>query len=296
MQCSWEGDNTVMALQTARYLIAAHTRSTTRGAAPLAGSVRYLTDSNVVSSCPATAAAALQETSTLLAALRWRARSGVLVGAAALAAATRERRLSPGAAWNDVAPMLVEAARAHIVLNVAAFFGVAVEQRRLAELKALGPSPNAPRTSAPALVDPLTGESVTAAATSTVPVTGRLYPVLKQLLNVYILGYVIGDAAHFLRHGYLTSTQLAWAEAAYRGALAAVRPDALALVDSFGITDFVVGTPLGRADGDVYRAYVRCVKAAIARSGGEGSDGRATYFEPALREMFEGVDYASAGT
>lgn len=36
-------------------------------------------------------------------------------------------------------------------------------------------------------------------------------------------------------------------------AIQAVRPDAVALVDSFGFEDFLLNSAIGRADGDVYR-------------------------------------------
>ena len=35
--------------------------------------------------------------------------------------------------------------------------------------------------------------------------------------------------------------------------LAAVRPDAVALVDAFGYDDYLLNSALGRKDGDVYR-------------------------------------------
>ncbi len=39
----------------------------------------------------------------------------------------------------------------------------------------------------------------------------------------------------------------------HRALLAALRPDAVALVDSFGFTDYELNSALGREDGDVYQ-------------------------------------------
>ena len=44
-----------------------------------------------------------------------------------------------------------------------------------------------------------------------------------------------------------------WARRAVYEAIQAVRPDAVALVDSFGFEDFLLNSAIGRADGDVYR-------------------------------------------
>ena len=44
-----------------------------------------------------------------------------------------------------------------------------------------------------------------------------------------------------------------WARRAVYALLAAVRPDAVALVDAFGFDDYLLNSALGRKDGDVYR-------------------------------------------
>ena len=44
-----------------------------------------------------------------------------------------------------------------------------------------------------------------------------------------------------------------WARAAVYGQVQEVRPDAVALVDSFGFEDFLLNSAIGRKDGDVYR-------------------------------------------
>ena len=47
--------------------------------------------------------------------------------------------------------------------------------------------------------------------------------------------------------------QVHWARRGVYALLAAVRPDAVALVDAFGFEDYLLNSALGRRDGDVYR-------------------------------------------
>ena len=60
----------------------------------------------------------------------------------------------------------------------------------------------------------------------------------------------------------LAGEQLHWARRSVYALLAAVRPDAVALVDAFGYDDYLLNSALGRKDGDVYRCClpraVRC--------------------------------------
>lgn len=54
--------------------------------------------------------------------------------------------------------------------------------------------------------------------------------------------------------------QAAAARAQHRSLLAALRPEAVALVDSFGWEDYALNSALGRADGDVYKALLDMAK------------------------------------
>lgn len=75
------------------------------------------------------------------------------------------------------------------------------------------------------------------------------------------------------------------------------------LVDSFNLTDFIVGTPMGKYDGDVYRAYLARVKRApeasqsvaeAVSSSGEVAPGRAPYFSRLIKPALEGADLLQA--
>ena len=55
-----------------------------------------------------------------------------------------------------------------------------------------------------------------------------------------------------------------WARRQYYGLLRALRPDAVGLVDGLGLTDYLLNSALGRADGDVYRALLAAAQVAPA--------------------------------
>jgi hypothetical protein len=64
-----------------------------------------------------------------------------------------------------------------------------------------------------------------------------------------------------LESGYVTGTQAGLVRAAVRALLAEVRPDAVALVDAWNFSDHVLGSALGRRDGNVYQALFDWVRA-----------------------------------
>jgi acyl-CoA oxidase len=49
----------------------------------------------------------------------------------------------------------------------------------------------------------------------------------------------------------------------HRTLLAALRPEAVALVDAFGWEDYALNSALGRADGDVYKALLDMAKVCL---------------------------------
>ena len=58
--------------------------------------------------------------------------------------------------------------------------------------------------------------------------------------------------------------QVDWARRQYYGLLSALRPDAVGLVDGLGLTDYLLNSALGRADGDVYRALLAAAQVSHA--------------------------------
>lgn len=80
-----------------------------------------------------------------------------------------------------------------------------------------------------------------------------LKQILRQLLVLYGLHSISENAGWFLQYGYLTSAHMATMRSKMLELLDAIRPQAIPLTDAFGLSDYVINSPLGCADGDVYR-------------------------------------------
>lgn len=72
-----------------------------------------------------------------------------------------------------------------------------------------------------------------------------------------------------LESGYVSGAQAGLVRSAVRALLGEVRPDAVALVDAWNFSDHVLGSALGRHDGNVYQALFDWVRAPTteARTG-----------------------------
>lgn len=77
---------------------------------------------------------------------------------------------------------------------------------------------------------------------------------LQNLCNIYALHLLHKHLGDFLSTGCVTAKQGALANEQLGKLYAAVRPNAVALVDAFDYTDHYLGSVLGRYDGDVYPA------------------------------------------
>lgn len=84
---------------------------------------------------------------------------------------------------------------------------------------------------------------------------------LYMLCNIYGLSLICEHAGDFLATGYLTRKQASLASSLLRRIFSQVRPNAIALVDSFNHTDHYLGSALGRYDGDAYtHLYMEAMK------------------------------------
>lgn len=286
VMCSWEGANDVMALQTARYLMSSHNKALAKQ--ELSGSVRYLQDRTVLSTCPAAKPEGLLDINTILATMRWRAKTAVLSCAAALSAAKAAGK-SETAAWNACSVQLIDASRAHVYYNIAHWFALAVARRRAAEEAQLRARYSTPALQDPALAVPRPaklqrakkGRNATPAAAPAAaaaappapaaaeePVTGQLFPVLHDVLCLFALHTIQQDSACYLRYGFLNSTKAGWIEDLVKTLCEKVRSQAVALTDAFNLPPVVLNTPLAHPTGDAYRAYMQRVMAGGALHAG----------------------------
>lgn len=228
---TWEGDNNVLYLQTARFLLKGLLAVKTGKARqqPLTGSMAYLNNlqQELSSSCSARGVDCWADPGMALAALRQRAARLLVRGAEVLQAACGgpNAPLSfEGAAWNSSTVAVIAAAKAHTEMVLLQNFMQMLDQ---ASNGALSPS--------------------------TLAVMGRM-------CGLFGLGLMEAGVGDLLEGGWISGPQAAAARTQHRQLLAALRPEAVALVDAFGWEDYALNSALGRSDGDVYTSLLSMAK------------------------------------
>lgn len=224
---TWEGDNSVMLLQCARFLIKQLEASLLGGGAGRGGaasSAAYLADavrelSGSVRSGTKSAECWLTSPSEQEAAIRH--------AAVRLLAQAREELLSKaggasgpvrteGVAWNATTVSLIKAARAHCYLALVRNFTAVVQAAR----------PGSP-----------------------------LRSVLEVMSNLFALNAIEHEfSGVLLEDAFMNGVQAAALRSAVRISMERMRPNAVALVDAFDFSDYFLNSALGRSDGNVYQA------------------------------------------
>ena len=89
-------------------------------------------------------------------------------------------------------------------------------------------------------------------------------PSLKQALGklyaLFAFSHMEKDLGEFVECGFVLPTQINYVRRAVRQLCAAVRPDAVALVDAFDFSDTQLGSAIGKYDGNVYPALFEQAK------------------------------------
>ncbi|ORZ01098.1 acyl-CoA dehydrogenase/oxidase C-terminal [Syncephalastrum racemosum] len=116
----------------------------------------------------------------------------------------------------------------------------------------------------------------------------NLKPVLMDLCMLYGLYTIEENAGAFLQYEYFSPKQVEYIRAQTNVYCKRVRDQAIPIIDSFNLSDYMINSPLGRADGNVYVHYFEQVK----RSNPQGPH---PYFDrlikPLLERDVEGGDY-----
>ncbi|KAM6939933.1 peroxisomal acyl-coenzyme A oxidase 1 [Xenentodon cancila] len=212
--CTYEGENTVMMLQTARYLVKSYRQA--KAGQQLSGIVSYLNESQDRRVHPQAVAARptvvdVNDLSSLVEVYKLRA--AILVEMAAKSIQQElQRRKSQEDAWNNSAIDLVRASDAHCHYVV-----VKVFTEKLAEV----------------------GDTA-------------IHSVLSTLALVYAMHGITRNSGDFLLAGLLSAPQVLQISVRIKELLSQLRPNAVALVDAFNIHDKKLNSVLGRYDGNVY--------------------------------------------
>ncbi|KAL3996253.1 hypothetical protein ACER0C_008909 [Sarotherodon galilaeus] len=212
--CTYEGENTVMMLQTARYLVKSYKQA--KAGQQLSGIVSYLNEADVrrVQPQPVAARPTVVDINDLTSLTEvYKLRAAILVELAAKSIQQElQRRKSQEDAWNNSAIDLVRASDAHCHYVVVKLF-----------------------------TDKL-GEVADTA----------VHSVLSTLALLYTLYGITKNSGDFLQAGLLSVPQVMQISIRIKELLAQLRPNVVALVDAFDIHDKKLNSVLGRYDGNVY--------------------------------------------
>ncbi|KAK9675300.1 fatty-acyl coenzyme A oxidase [Basidiobolus ranarum] len=218
VQCTWEGDNTILTLQTGRSLISSYA-DIKRGNNVSKG-FNYLKMADKLSTfrCPGDDVASIVNFETISEAWGVVAASAVKISADIYENA-KTKSISKDAALESCAVERLHAARMHSFGYIFNKFADAVRQ--------------APES---------------------------IREVLTKLCLLYGLHSIKENAGEFLSCEYFTAAHMAVIREQVNHLCSVIRPDAIPLVDSFNYSDYIINSPLGRYDGNVYEAYFNLVK------------------------------------
>ncbi|XP_059965479.1 peroxisomal acyl-coenzyme A oxidase 2 isoform X3 [Mesoplodon densirostris] len=210
--CTYEGENTVLYLQTARFLVKSYLQaqeSTSQRSLPQ--SVAYLTAPDLAK-CPAQKVAdflhpELYTTAWAHVAARLIKDSVHHLQTLMQSGADRHE------AWNQTTVIHLQAAKAHLYYVTVKIFTEALEKLE-----------NQP----------------------------AIQQVLKRLCDLYALHGIMTNTGDFLHDGFLSGAQIDVARKAYLDLLPLIRKDAILLTDAFDFTDQCLNSALGCYDGNVY--------------------------------------------
>ena len=217
---TYEGENNVLFLQTARYLLKA-AQTVAKGGTP-AGGASYLQRAGKPGTSPLGRSSDMRDEHGLVDALRHRAAR--LVAEAAAGAAETGARGGDTFAADQLA--WIRAAKAHCACVILTAFQDGLREAAAAGLRA-----------------------------STVA-------VLRRLLVLEALSGMDAQLGDYLEDGFLDARQAAQLRVTLRQVLGELRPDAVPLVDAFGLSDLFLTSALGAYDGDVYTRLFAYAQAA----------------------------------
>ncbi|XP_043284897.1 probable peroxisomal acyl-coenzyme A oxidase 1 [Venturia canescens] len=217
--CTYEGENTVLFLQTARYLLKAWRQALEGKSLP--PTVNYLTvHAKRGKSRP------WKQTLTCIVV----AHRAVAAGKIRQATENMDKRirsgLSPEDAWNHTSIEFAQAAESHCRAFLVSRF-----------VEAVGALPD---------------------------MSKELRQVIFQLCELYAVYWVLQRLGDFLRFSCLKIQDVPSLQKRLEEVLAAIRPNAVGLVDGFDIRDEILGSALGAYDGNVYeRLFAEAMKSPL---------------------------------
>lgn len=242
--CTYEGENTVLYLQTARFLMKSYLQAqASPGSASkrsLPQSVAYLTAPDLAR-CPAQRAADFLHPDVYT-----RAWAHVAVRLIKDSVHHLQTLLQSGAdkheAWNQTAVIHLQAAKAHCYYITVKSFAEA--------LKKLDNEP-------------------------------AIQQALQRLCDLFALHGILTNAGDFLHDGFLSGAQVDVVRTAYLDLLLLIRKDAISLTDAFDFTDQCLNSALGCYDGNVYERLFHWAQKSPTNT--QGNPAYEKYIRPLLQ-------------
>jgi len=240
VNCTWEGDNTVLIQQTARYLMKC-AKSLAQGKKLTGKSVVYLNNWKryLKNRFEIKTVSDILNIDNILYFLRFRSASLILDVSKRMTLLSKT--MDSATAWNECQIDLIKAAKAHCYTYCAEVFSNVIKNCNKEDVKS----------------------------------------VLTDLFYLYGLTNIQSDISVFFSFDLLNGKQYSLIKKAIRLQLKVIRKNAVALVDSFGWSDYVINSPFGRYDGDIYSHYMRAVKAT------PGCQERVPYYNEILKPFFK---------
>lgn len=232
---TWEGDNNVLCLQSARYLLknllGARSGRTPQGSAAYLGNAKR----EMKSKCEADSAKQWRDPAIQLAALRHRATRLCIEAAQNLMKACGGDLQFEGPGWNSCTVDMIRVAKAHSQLVLHQTFVDAV-----AKLQRNG------------------------------QMSSQSKAVLQRLVSLFGITILLQNLGDLMEDDYASRQQVSLIRQQQYALLRELRPDAVALVDGFGFEDYLLNSALGRKDGDVYRSLLEMAKRSPFNATEEG--------------------------
>jgi acyl-CoA oxidase len=213
VQCTWEGDNTILTLQAGRYLIGCY-RDSQKGIKQAPG-VGYLNNLEQVlkSRCFAKNAHDIMDLD-MIGTAYWVVAGNVVRKAGEDFNACLKRGLKDEEAYEECSQARLFAAKLHS-------FGYLFHRFKDGLAKA----------------------------------PASLSPILTKLCLLYGLYNISELSGPFLQYEFFTPIQMDWIRQQVTHLCKEIRKDAIPLTDSFNFSDFIINSPLGRYDGNIYESY-----------------------------------------
>ncbi|KAF9193518.1 fatty-acyl coenzyme A oxidase [Haplosporangium sp. Z 767] len=218
VHCTWEGDNTILTLQSGRYLVSCYREALAGKAQPEGVSYLNHLDTLLNQGCAVKTNEEILNFDIIEQA--W----GVVTANVVKKAgddfeASLKQGMNPEAAYEECSQARLAAAKIHSFGYVFRRFAQAVK--------------SAPES---------------------------LRPVLTKVCFLYGLYSIEQNAGFFLQYRYFTPSQMDYVRAQVNVFCREVRQEYIPLIDAFNYSDYMINSPLGVYDGNIYEKYFDQVK------------------------------------